>query len=186
MRTFFAIKVKPQAELLEIIEILKKELKHEPVKWVDEQGLHLTIKFLGERSEEQILEITNRIKTYLFASHTFTLTLEGLGIFKSNRFPRVLFVNINSNAYLNQLVSDIEDELAAIGIEKENRPFNPHLTIARIKYLKDLKKFYSLIEDQKDKVHQTVTVNEIIYYNSVLKPAGPIYQELAVFPLKLL
>src|SRR5690554_2507899 len=112
MRTFFAIKVKPQAELLEIIKILKKVLKLEPVKWVDEQGLHLTIKFLGERPEDQIQEITNRIKVYLFDAHVFTLVLEGLGIFKSNRFPRVFFVNINSNAYLNQLVSDIEDELA--------------------------------------------------------------------------
>lgn len=184
MRTFIAIKINPQGLLPEIFQSLKKELANESIRWVDEHDLHLTVKFIGETTEEQVLQIINNIARYTSKAQPFSLTFEGLGMFMSNKMPRVLFINISTKENLKKLAADIDNELLTYGIEKEMRPFNPHLTLARIKYLRDRNSFYQLVQKYNYKISESVAVNEIIFYQSILKPAGPFYKELAVFPLQ--
>ena len=114
---------------------------------------------------------------------SFRLCLMGIGFFKSNRIPRVLFANISHDNSLKQLASAIENHLYEVGFEKEGRPFNPHLTLARIKRLKDKSNFVQAIDKFRDISLQPVHVTEIIFYQSILKPAGPVYIELGKYPL---
>src|SRR5690554_611509 len=123
MRTFIAIKIKLNPRLLETIVAIKKELEHENLKWVDAHVLHLTLKFLGETSESQVKQISDALTAYTNNAHHFSIKLEGLGYFKSNRNPRVLFFNIPTHDYLNQLVAGIENIVFTFGFEKESRPF---------------------------------------------------------------
>lgn len=184
MRTFIAIKIKPEALLLQKITELKKELSEEPIKWVDTQNLHLTLKFLGETSEEQSVHIKNILAEFALLQRPVSFIPSGLGYFKSRGMPRVLFVDIKDGEVLQHMAEGIENLLVPLGYKKEERPFNPHLTLARIKFLKNKKQFYHAVETHQYISSNTVTINEIIFFQSHLKPDGPEYRELAKVSLK--
>lgn len=183
MRTFIAIKIKPEALLLQKITDLKKELSEEPIKWVDEQNLHLTVKFLGETTEEQTTHIKNILEEFTSLQRPISFIPSGLGFFKSRGMPRVLFVDIHKGEMLQQLAEGIESFLFPLGYKKEERSFNPHLTLARIKFLKNKKRFYQAVETHQYVSSKSVTINEIIFFQSRLKPEGPEYRELGQYSL---
>ncbi|MFW6246309.1 MAG: RNA 2',3'-cyclic phosphodiesterase, partial [Tangfeifania sp.] len=103
--------------------------------------------------------------------------------FKRNRQPKVLFVNIEKHEILKQLAAETDAKLYELGFEKEQREFNPHLTLGRIKYLKDKSRFYQTMEEYRNSFIQQVEINEIIYYQSILKPAGAEYKSIEKFGL---
>lgn len=184
MRTFIAINIQPEALLLQKITELKNELAEEPIRWVDEQNLHLTLKFLGEISEHQVVHIKNVLAEFALLHSPISLVPSGLGFFKSRGIPRVLYVGIRNGEALQQWAEGIESLLIPLGIKKEERPFNPHLTLARIKFLKDKKRFYQAVERHHYVSSKPVTISEIIFFESHLEPKGPVYRQLARFPLK--
>jgi RNA 2',3'-cyclic 3'-phosphodiesterase len=185
MRTFIAIKIKAEPLLVSIIADLKDQLEGESMNWVDLQNLHLTLKFLGETSGQKVSEIKRLMSDISKKYQPFTIALEGLGFFKSNGMPRVLFSNIKEEETMAQLVEEAGDLLVFYGFEKEKRIFNPHLTLARIKYLKNKKRFYEAVEKSRSLALQQSTITDIIFFQSILNPSGPVYHELAVFPLAL-
>jgi 2'-5' RNA ligase len=97
--------------------------------------------------------------------------------------PRVLFANIKDGKELQLLASEIDKRLEKLGFELETRPFKPHLTLARIKFLKNKKAFYQAVEKYRETLFQAVPVNELIFYRSILKPEGPEYKELSILKL---
>jgi 2'-5' RNA ligase len=81
------------------------------------------------------------------------------------------------------MAAEIDKRLAKLGFQAEKRPFKPHLTLARIKYLKNKKAFYEAVEKYRDTFMQTAKINEIIFYRSILKPDGPEYKPIAKIDL---
>jgi RNA 2',3'-cyclic 3'-phosphodiesterase len=183
MRTFIAIKVKLGPVLAKITDDLKDQLKDEKIRWVDGQNIHLTLKFLGETSEKQIPDIKNLLSVTAFKYNPFSISLGGLGFFKSNGIPRVLFAWIHEDGTLSQLADEAGDLLVPLGFEKDKRPFNPHFTLARIQFLKNKSRFNAAVDNYRNLKLQESSVSEIIFFQSILNPSGPVYQELAVFPL---
>jgi RNA 2',3'-cyclic 3'-phosphodiesterase len=183
MRTFIAIKIKAEPLLIKTIAELKNELEGESLKWVDLQNLHLTLKFLGETSAHQVFKIKKWMSDISLKYQPFTISLEGLGYFKNNGMPRVLFAGINEDGTMTKLAYETGDFLVDHGFEKEKRTFNPHLTLARIKFIKNKKRFFEAINNYRDLTLQQSTVTEIIFFQSNLNPSGPVYHELAVFPM---
>ena len=184
-RTFIALKIHPEPKLLDLYKEMQDTLFDEAIKWVESMNLHLTLKFLGDTSAEQIekvKEILNNISHHFYA---FQFVLKGVGYFKSNGQPRILFTSVVDSGPMQQLFSDLDISLAKAGFEREGRGFKPHLTLARIKFLKDKKQFYSLVEKFKEFEIQTVNVSEIIYYQSILSSAGPKYIPLKKVQLKI-
>lgn len=179
MRTFIAIKVEPEALLLQTIKELRQELKHESIKWVDQSKLHLTLKFLGETSDAQVRQIKNILEQMATKYPPVSFRPEGLGYFKSRGMPRVLFIDIKEDDSLKQLAAAVDVLLSPLGFEKESRPFNPHLTLARIKFLQNKKAFYEAAGKYQNLKLQPVTIGEIIFFQSRLNPEGPVYHELA-------
>jgi RNA 2',3'-cyclic 3'-phosphodiesterase len=184
MRTFIGVKIKPEALLLQKMADLKKELSEEQIKWVDEQNLHLTLKFLGETSEEQVTQIKDMLAEFASLQPTVSFIVSGFGYFKSRGMPRVLFADIHNGEALQQLAEGIETLLVPLGYNKETRPFNPHLTLARIKFLKNKKQFYQAVDAHHYVSSEQVTINEFIFFQSHLTPEGPEYRELAKWGLK--
>jgi RNA 2',3'-cyclic 3'-phosphodiesterase len=137
--------------------------------------MHLTLKFLGETTEKQISEIKEILSKVASQFHPFHFTLEGTGYFKSGLQPNVVFAGIKNLSELESLAAGINDNLANVGFSKETRAFKPHLTLGRIKFLKDKKRFYDFLEEYKDTRFQQVKVDEIFFYQSILKPTGPVY-----------
>lgn len=179
IRTFIAIKIEPQPELSQLVKHLKETFSEEKIKWVEENNFHLTLKFLGDTSPVQVNEVKSVLNETAGNFSALQFDLKGVGFFKRNRQPKVLFVNIENHEILEQLTAEIDEKLSKFGFERDEREFNPHLTLGRIKYLKDKSRFYQTIEAFKSSFLQQVKITEIIYYQSILKPTGAEYKSLS-------
>ena len=92
LRTFIAVKINPDEALLKLRQEILDKLYGESVKWVGTKNMHLTLKFLGNTATHQIEEVNNALQEIAYLYSPFAFKLKGLGFFKSNGMPRVLFV----------------------------------------------------------------------------------------------
>ena len=133
MRSFIAIDC--DENLKKNISLLLNQLDNGTgnVRWIQKQGMHLTLKFLGEIEDRQLEAIEQEIKNSLRAFRPFDLNLRGTGIFPPSRFPRVLWVGVEENEAIHSLQRAIERSLVKLGFPKEKRRYRPHLTLGRVK-----------------------------------------------------
>lgn len=172
----------------DIVTLLNNQIselgKYEGVRSVKPSQLHLTLKFLGEISVKQLESVQNTI-TQIKCS-PFDICLKSMGCFPNINRVRVIWIGITDGAEkLKQLARFVEDLLIPIGFIKEKRPFSPHLTLARVKYLeKDQKEsLIHKIEESKELKIGTQNVDRIILKKSTLTPKGAIYENLLEVPL---
>lgn len=133
-RTFLALELPDavKSALRRQIERLARVIPE--VRWVDPASLHLTLAFLGELDDTRLEAATQAAMVVASAHAPFTLRLANLGTFGSARSPRVIWVGLaGEQAQLLALRAALTDDLAARGFPREERPFAPHLTLARIK-----------------------------------------------------
>ena len=183
MRTFIAIKIVPEKKLKDLVSVFKNALKDEIINWADSGHLHLTLRFVGETEQQQVNEIIRSLEEVAQRFKPFQFNLKDVGFFKSKNQPRVLFFAVENGYTLKQLAAEIEERVVACGFSAEERSFNPHLTIARIKFLQNKTAFYALVNQYIGTEIQTVTVSEIVYYQSILTSAGAIYKPLKISSL---
>ncbi len=182
-RVFVGISIHLKPELIESIELIKEELKSERIRWVSEDNLHLTLKFLGDISDEDITKVKD-VLTHKSKEFThFSFELEGLSYFNHKGNPSVIFCHVPHNKQLVDLAVSLRDSLTQIGFQKNDKEFKPHLTLARIKTLKRPDQFYEVIRKPRKGVQQVVPVNEFVLYESILKPSGAFYVVMQKFPL---
>ncbi|MGM0530064.1 MAG: RNA 2',3'-cyclic phosphodiesterase [Bacteroidota bacterium] len=177
-RTFIATKITPGEKLLKTYTKLRNELKNEKIKWVNSDHFHITLFFLGDTEEEMIPRVRTQVDNLVDQFTSFYINLSGLGVFKNINKPRVLWAGIYQYETLKEIKERIENEMVALGFPKEEREFRPHLTMARFKWINDKEKLKSLLEEYQNEDFQQVKINEIIYYESILKPSGPVYKPL--------
>lgn len=182
-RTFVAVDIEPGTELNGIINELKVSLGREGIRWVRDGSLHLTLKFLGDTKPEKLNGIISILSDIGNRYKAFSCGLQGLGYFKSKGVPKVLYAKIINENILVKLAEEIDCKLSEAGFERELRTFSPHLTLARIKNFYNRPAFYRLIDKYDKLPHQKVTINEFIFYQSILTPRGPEYRKLAVIKL---
>lgn len=183
MRTFIAIKIIPERKLLDVFSTLKKTLGGEEISWVSENNLHLTLRFLGETSHDQATEIIKLLEITCEHFYPFQFELKGLGFFKSRNHPRVLFLTGENVTSLKQLAANIEEKIVSVGFSSEEKVFNPHLTLGRIKLIKEREVFYSLVNRFENTHIQLVTVSEIIFYQSTVDSGGATYKPIIIVKL---
>lgn len=184
IRTFIAIKVIPENKLKSFFGNAKSTLLDESIKWVDENNLHITLRFLGETSEQQVEKINQALEKIAHQTERFSIKLKGAGYFRNKGLPRVLFINMDEIIKLEFLAGSIENEVQKAGFVPEERAFKPHLTLGRIKFLKNVDRFIHFANDWKDSEFQNINVNEIIFYQSILNSKEPVYKPLGKFKLK--
>ena len=102
----------------------------ERAKWVAEENLHLTLRFIGEVSGDVASDVAEALSTVHAAP--FLLTVDGAGHFESRKRVRALWLGIERSDALNGLRDRIESALVRAGLEPERRKFKPHITIARL------------------------------------------------------
>jgi 2'-5' RNA ligase len=188
IRSFIAIELPEEAK--QGLARLRKELErdeHKFVKWVEPQGIHLTLKFLGNIPSKQVIELTEAIEEATQRISPFHLEISGLGAFPSLRQARVFWVGIGGEMdKLSRLQQNIDSALAALGFAKEERSFMPHLTLARMRQGTsplERRSFGELagstiFEDKYD-----IKVEAISLMRSQLTPAGAIYSCLSAVGL---
>jgi 2'-5' RNA ligase len=183
-RIFAAIKVHPNAKLMDIYDSLKSACEYDRITWVNPDNMHITLKFFGETEEEWIPSIQERLKEISEDHPVFDITLKGIGVFGSRYKPRVVWIGIEKNPDLINLGQHILDEMEPLGFEKDRQNFVPHLTLGRIKYVDDKKRFFALIQSYRDTPISAETVKEIVLYESVLSRTGPVYDVVDKFLLQ--
>lgn len=189
MRSFIAIEL-PQ-NVKNGLAQLRSELEraeHPFVKWVNPESIHLTLKFLGNVPFKQVAEITKAIETASKGIPPFHLEISGLGEFPNLKQPRVLWVGIKGE--IDKLVSwqqNIDLALASLGFAKEERPFVPHLTLARIRQgasPKERKSFGELVMSTSFEISYPFDVEAVSLMRSQLTLAGAIYTRLFMTKLE--
>jgi 2'-5' RNA ligase len=184
IRSFIAIEL-PQ-EIIETVASLQDRLRKYGlnIRWMRPKNMHLTLKFLGNISEEDIAPITSILKTAVDTGEPFHLKGQGLGIFPGISRPRVVWLGVAGEVEtLKQYQLRIEESVEKVGFQKENRPFRAHLTLGRIKENLDKRILLELIEQCGNFESDSFTVSSIILFRSDLQPNGPIYTKLAEAPL---
>lgn len=104
-----------------------------PVRWVRTDGLHVTLKFLGEVAEDRLEPIGAALDAAVTPARPFEVTLGGVGAFPSSSRPRVVWLGVEQHPALELLANDVEKALGPFGFEPELRPFRPHVTLGRAK-----------------------------------------------------
>ncbi len=188
MRVFIATDIndKIREELRELQQQLKTQsnIQKYDAKWVNPDNIHLTLKFLGEITEQQTLEICKLVEQTARQQQGFELDVETVGFF-GRESARVLWVGLGrGKEKLAELQKDLEQKLAETGWPKEKRSFTGHLTLCRIKNKKAGKKLAELTEKYKEHKLGNLQVDSISVYQSTLTPEGAVYSTLANYKLK--
>jgi len=179
---------------VELDEATKKRLarwvkdlseKMSELRWVDPEGLHVTLKFCGEISPAQVESINlelSRLKGRMVSP--FELTLAGVGAFPHLRQPRVIWLGVAGEVQaLHSLWRQVEMATKRAGLPPEGRPFHPHLTLARVKNPKDVPLSFLLELSQEDTSFGPWTVEALTFMRSTLTPKGAKYSPLARYKL---
>ncbi len=135
IRTFIAINLSPEIkkELEKIISTLRSQ-NAAPAKWVNAESIHLTLKFLGDISSTRVSEVLDAIKIGLDGIPSFQIQVAGLGVFPNPSRTRVVWAGITGDKNrLGQLQKNVEISMEELGFSRENREFNAHLTLARVR-----------------------------------------------------
>lgn len=182
-RIFIAIRITGNAAFRKLVADLKYELSESSVKWTDPANLHLTLAFLGDTEENIIPAISMMLDEKCRGFGNFDFDLRGIGVFKNIKDPRVIWTGIDKTEKLNSIQEKIITGLKETGIDTEDRPFSPHLTIGRIKHINDRAKLKVLLLKYHTADIQNVSVEEIILFQSILHQQGPEYKSISVHKL---
>lgn len=179
MRCFIAISL--PKELKSKISGIQDKLKTAgaDVSWTRQEGMHLTLKFLGETEDKRITKIKKALDMAVDDMPTFSLSVSSMGVFPDMRRPRVIWIGLNeAGTNLIRLQKGVEEEMKKIGFQSENRRFTPHITLGRIRSNKNMDKLLKLIEEERSFELGGYDVSAIHLIKSELKPSGAVYTEL--------
>jgi 2'-5' RNA ligase len=184
IRAFLAIE--PPEDILQAMVRLQEKLKREisgKLSWTRPQGQHLTLKFFGDISTEDVKNISAAVQNRVAPKLSLHLKIEKPGVFPDARKPRVLWCGASGDVEkLSALRKQLDGDFAAIGFPEEDRPFRAHLTLARIKDPHGLTGLGEALTKHSAFAAGEFTCNELILFQSKLTPQGAIYTRLAAFP----
>lgn len=183
MRAFIAIEISDQIK--DILARLESHLKYAgaDVKWVNPEIIHLTLKFLGEITDNKCEAVKSALDVIAKHAKPFVMTVKDVGTFPIRARARVIWAGLDNGASeATELAERIEDSLSKIGFPVEDRPFSPHLTIGRVRSSLNIEKLKDKISSASLEVQPGSAVSHkvtsIILFQSTLTPRGSIYTRL--------
>lgn len=183
-RLFIALKITNTDQINELFNQVGFDLDKERIKWVDKNGLHITLLFLGETDVDEIALITDKLKTIGADFVAFRLNLKSLGAFPSIDCPRILWTGINSTSSLFELQKKILICLQKNKVS-EGSKYTPHLTISRIKGgVKNPERVKECLLKWNKWEDCELLITEFVLMESVLIQKGSVYNVLENFSLK--
>lgn len=183
-RLFIAIGIRPDRVFLSLLGEFRSLLIREQIKWVGLKNIHITVKFLGETEEERIPGIIMLLNKLAGSTPDFSFCLSGLGIFGSSYNPRVIWAGISPFEELAALMNMARKEFETLGYEADRQNLVPHLTLGRIRSLKNPRGFHAALERYREISSGPMEAGDLILFESKLRQSGPEYHTLAAVPLK--
>jgi 2'-5' RNA ligase len=175
MRLFVAVPI-PHPAREQILSLLGRLREGGwPVRWVHDEGLHMTMKFFGEVASERLDVIQEALRFAVAGAGALSLKLVGLGAFPSRTRPRILWVGVEAPSSLELLQDRIERGCEAIGFPPEGAPFQPHVTLGRVREGQRLPP--GGLDDHAEGFEQVAFLaQELVLYESLLTTGGPRYE----------
>ena len=189
IRAFVAIEMpeEARAHLAEVVRRLQ-DADLNGLRASRPEGIHLTLKFLGDIPRRQLGPIESALRAALEEHGPFRLNLGEPGVFPNANRPRVLWVGVNGDvSALEALAGAVEEALEPLGFPRDKRGFNAHLTVARIRDgtpVGDRRKAAEVLHAKAEDSTTEIDVNAVSLMRSTLRPAGAVYDRLVSFPLK--
>jgi len=154
-------------------------------RWVRTEGMHITLKFIGEISEGRIGAIQEALRA-VHSSAPVEMVFRNVGFFPNERRPRVLWIGIEASPNLAEVAREIELKLEHAGIPKEPREFKPHLTLARFNEPRGVDRLQGAIREAGEANCGSMRTGEMYLYKSNLERGGAQYVKLETFAITLM
>ena len=180
MRLFVALDF-PDA----IRDLIRAQLSHlrplaRSTRWVGVEGMHVTLKFIGSVDEEKFAPIVSALAR-VRSRAPVEMRFKGVGFFPNERRPRVCWCGIEASANLPELAKEIEQSLLPLGIAREERPFVPHLTLARFDSPQGLHELVQKARALESPDFGATQETQFHLFESVLRRSGAQYTKLKSF-----
>jgi 2'-5' RNA ligase len=182
-RIFIAVKIDPDASLMKIFNTLRTGLKDERIKWTETRNLHITLSFLGDTETGRIGSIDGMLHNIAGSLEPFVISVRGAGLFRNIKDPRVIWLGIEPSVGMENLFTAVREGLKNTGINSGDGRFTPHLTLGRIKGIRNTDVLRKLVTEYSAVEIQRQDINEVILYESILLPAGPVYRAIGKYKL---
>lgn len=182
IRSFIALEL--PAPVIDRLICAEQNLELAPgkIKWEGKDKLHVTLKFLGDVTENNLNKLSHLLEILVLRFNTFELYLDRLGYFKSNGIPRILWAGLNENSNLTKLAGEIDILCSEFGFEREKRKFKPHITLLRIKNEDIIKNLKPIEENDFGEVK--FEAGKVTLFQSILSKNGSIYKPIKSFLTK--
>jgi 2'-5' RNA ligase len=178
MRLFIAFDL-PKNVVKRLVDLQKQiGIDLAQIKFVEPENMHLTLKFLGEVEEGKVGKIIERLKSVKFKP--FMTSISEIGVFPNEKFIRVVWIGLKPFDPIEDLHNRIDSALSDMFNKDEK--FQAHVTLGRVKFIKDKKKFLSVLKALKmSDIVEPFVIDKFSLKKSTLTPKGPIYENIAVF-----
>lgn len=180
-RGFIAIDIPSFPKLLEFENEIKKTGAN--IKLVEPDNIHITLKFLGDTPENHAEKIRDIIKESVKKIKPFKIKFSNTGAFPNQNYIKVIWIGIQNAELIKKIAYSIDEKIIKLGFEKEKRPFSAHLTIGRVKTVKNKDKLVQILDKYQNIDFFTHNVESVKLKKSELTPKGPIYTDLFVVKL---
>jgi 2'-5' RNA ligase len=183
MRLFVAVEIAPavRAAAAALIESLRERAQRlaprSRITWVTADRLHVTVRFIGY-VDAPTANLVRQVLASPLEQDAFSLTIAGVGTLPPKGPPRVVWAGLTEGrASMTAIEGQVSDRLAGAGIAAEERPYSPHLTLARVREAAGLRSA-ALLGAVHDRILGATTVEAITLFESRLSPKGPTYVAL--------
>ncbi len=163
------------AELLETLRAVSPR-----TRWVRPENLHMTLKFIGDVHEAKFRAIRSAL-TGVHSDGSVRIDFRGLGFFPNEKNPRVFWAGIEASPNLKILAAEIEQATEKLGVPRENRPFSPHLTLARFEPPRLAEQLRAAIQEHAGLDFGSLRTSQFHLIESKLKPSGAEYTTVESF-----
>ncbi len=182
VRSFISIDLEDQQILSRITSILSSlQSLGGDLKPVERENIHLTLKFLGNVPTPRLSEVKSSLQQLIFP--LFTAEIKGAGAFPNLNHMNVIWVGVEEGwSQVEQIYEQVEKLLSVLGFRRENRPFSPHITIARVRSGRKRDEIANFLRHLGDESFGTITVDKVRLKQSILSSSGPKYSTLLEVP----
>jgi len=181
-RLFVAIKFSPNEAYISAYDFLVHRLRFDMISWIDPQSAHLTLKFFGNTPIEKTEKIINSISQAIKNQNSFSITIDKFGAFGSSHSPKVIWAGMNNCEEIVNLHEQLMRSIRSIGYFPDPGNFVPHITMGRVKKMKDKDWFWDTLKQLQGKEIATIKIDRIILYESILLKGGAKHIPLFEFP----
>jgi 2'-5' RNA ligase len=182
IRSFVAVDL--EAPVQQAVRELQAELARikADVRWVRPEGLHVTLKFLGSVEAARLERVRAALAAAMADQPVLHVHVHGLGAFPGWRRPRVVWVGLHGDG-MGELAARVDDALARLGFEREQRAFTPHLTLGRVNSPRGWARLEEVCKAHLDDDCGESDIDAVTIYRSTLQRGGAVYTSLWTIPL---